>query len=792
MSQNYAEVFPGNFEGESASGGTVPIESFGFITVELSNGDQSLNLASGAEATISIPISDQLKANAPAQIPLWYFDEALGRWIEEGSANNENGIYVGTVTHFSAWNVDMEMNVANLSGRVVDQHGNIIPGAKVYSKGVNYGGSSNATTNSNGMYSVPVKSNATSKLQAKLISTSGLEIVSSQSVTVQSGSSGGTTNVVDLVIDLSVTGNSFNLYGVNCDLNTYWAVGEKGNIYYYDTLWFKVETAYSEDLYDIDCPAYDSYWAVGANGMVLNSRDQGQTWNQVNVNTSNDLFAVEFMNGFYGWIIGEGGVIFKTEDAGQNWNPISLNITENLNDIQFLNKQNGWICGDNGLIISSLDGGLTWTTQTSGTNLNLEGLEFIDLNKGWTVGDQGLILQTTNSGQNWTIQNSGSTQNFKDIAFVPSIGGAICGENGTLLKSTNNGVDWMVENLSQNNDLNAVDLGLKFNTHSGGFAVGNDFNQDISLGIISYSVGWHLQNSGVSEVLQDVKAISANAAWAVGNSGSVIRTNDGGNTWLPVTTINTLGYDLYAVEVVGNNIWVSGENKMWKSTDDGLTWVELISDYSQVVKDIQFIDSNNGWYLWYKQNNFNERELFKTTDGGLTWVQVKNTPGGRSSFFPGFTLIDANRISVLDYDQLTKSYRVYHSTDGGNSWTSNNLQYTTREESGAWQAAIDHADDGIYVVSQSWYHQTDDFLNWFALQSNARYVSFLQMVNAQTGWLIDTGIVYKTSDGGQSWITQGGISFYIFGASKIDMVDSNTGWIVTGAGEIYKTTTGGD
>jgi len=71
MSDNYGDVFPGDFEGENASGNTVQIESYGFINVELSGGNQALNLANGSVADISIPIPDALKTNAPNSIPLW-------------------------------------------------------------------------------------------------------------------------------------------------------------------------------------------------------------------------------------------------------------------------------------------------------------------------------------------------------------------------------------------------------------------------------------------------------------------------------------------------------------------------------------------------------------------------------------------------------------------------------------------------------------------------------------------------------------------------------------------------
>jgi WD40 repeat protein len=39
-------------------------------------------------------------------MPLWYFDETLGMWKEEGTATLKNGVYTGTVTHFTDHNLD--------------------------------------------------------------------------------------------------------------------------------------------------------------------------------------------------------------------------------------------------------------------------------------------------------------------------------------------------------------------------------------------------------------------------------------------------------------------------------------------------------------------------------------------------------------------------------------------------------------------------------------------------------------------------------------------------------------
>lgn len=82
--------------------------SYGILRVLLrdSNGND-LQLANGKEATLTVAISSKQTSDAPATIPLWYFDEQKGLWMEEGEASREGNHYIGKVKHFTDWNCDV-------------------------------------------------------------------------------------------------------------------------------------------------------------------------------------------------------------------------------------------------------------------------------------------------------------------------------------------------------------------------------------------------------------------------------------------------------------------------------------------------------------------------------------------------------------------------------------------------------------------------------------------------------------------------------------------------------------
>ena len=112
---NLASIMPGNLTGLTTNNEQKLLQTYGMIAVELEGGaGEKLNLAAGKIATISMPIPASMVASAPATIPLWYFNDTTGVWIEQGTATKQGSNYLGTVSHFSFWNCDVPSNFVNL------------------------------------------------------------------------------------------------------------------------------------------------------------------------------------------------------------------------------------------------------------------------------------------------------------------------------------------------------------------------------------------------------------------------------------------------------------------------------------------------------------------------------------------------------------------------------------------------------------------------------------------------------------------------------------------------------
>ena len=93
---------------------------------------------------------------------------------------------------------------------------------------------------------------------------------------------------------------------------------------------------------------------------------------------------------------------------------------------------------------------------------------------------------------------------------------------------------------------------------------------------------WKELNSDTNENLTGVAVIDSNIAIAVGDSGTILRTTDSGNSWQKIdlgitNNLNaiTSGNPIYSVR---NSVIIAGDNLILKSTDSGKNW-EMINGF---------------------------------------------------------------------------------------------------------------------------------------------------------------------------------------------------------------------
>ncbi|KAF1079351.1 MAG: hypothetical protein GQF41_4355 [Candidatus Rifleibacterium amylolyticum] len=105
----YANAFPGYFLGSTDGAAAEPIESFGYLDVNLyaEDGVTPLKLGAGKVATITIPVNPDPGLGVTT-IPLWRLDETTGVWENKGTAKRVGvtNFFEASVTTFSTYNLD--------------------------------------------------------------------------------------------------------------------------------------------------------------------------------------------------------------------------------------------------------------------------------------------------------------------------------------------------------------------------------------------------------------------------------------------------------------------------------------------------------------------------------------------------------------------------------------------------------------------------------------------------------------------------------------------------------------
>ncbi len=171
-------IMPGNLMARNVEEDLTLLQSFGMANVELEGSSgQKLNINKPATLTMGVP--ETISADAPAGIPLWYFDETSGYWVEEGTATLEGGKYIGSVNHFTFWNCDIDIHdFTFLSGHVVSGDG--MPIVKVRITNLDTGASASDWTDNEGKFDGYVPKNE--NLLLEVLGVCGLNVIHSEEI----------------------------------------------------------------------------------------------------------------------------------------------------------------------------------------------------------------------------------------------------------------------------------------------------------------------------------------------------------------------------------------------------------------------------------------------------------------------------------------------------------------------------------------------------------------------------------------------------------------------------------
>lgn len=243
----------------------------------------------------------------------------------------------------------------------------------------------------------------------------------------------------------------FNSICASKELANVVGVGNNGMIYCsnnYGNIWsYKTgdifEIMYGVDLYTMNDPLYgqiDFGCAVGKQGTIFVSNDNGYTWTNVNTSSGYDIWDIEILGG---------------EDKDQ------LRIFACANNSSF-----------DGEIFYSENSGSTWERKIISQDRVNAIDSGTDLEKGKyliAVGDLGKIFKSQHPFTEWDEKETDTEGTLTDV-FISDFGVCLALGNSFVLCSENNGESWFTVFTDSNVELKSIVM-LKESIH--GYIVGH-------------------------------------------------------------------------------------------------------------------------------------------------------------------------------------------------------------------------------------------------------------------------------------------------------------------------------
>jgi len=542
----------------------------------------------------------------------------------------------------------------------------------------------------------------------------------------------------------SDVGSAVPLSAVSC--RTYcFMTGLDGSVYVKPSTFFGQSTGHGSTgengaLYAISCPSTTNCLSVGDYGIVVATTNAGTGWVQQSA-PADSYYAINCPSTTICIAAGFQGHVAGTPDGGTTWSGQTSGTSQTLRSISCPSTTTCFAVGENGAVIATTNGGGLWGTQTSNTALHLSAISCVSTTVCFAVTNADKFIKTSDGGANWS---------------TPAAVGTATGLTGVSCATTL---------ICYATDSNNPSTNLVYKTVDG------------ATWALSFNLANDLQ-AGINAPFNAISCPTTTTCYAVGASGLIAETTDGGANWRTDSSRSTAELVGVSCPSEGTCYVAARDATILHSADFGGEW------------DVQFPG-------WPGQSAYNAvgcpstttcfavgsgGVLRATTTGGLAWSTQR--PTGSTADIRGMSCYGSSNCYAAASDTLFATH------DGGANWAPTKLTQTDRLVAiscpGAntcfavgWPGAIYRTTNG----GTDWLRQTN------SLYGADETLLGVSCASATVCVAVGTyGKVLSTSNGGTTWNSEiSGTTGNLFAISCPNPFTC----IVVGAGGLALTRSGG-
>ncbi|MCX6249488.1 MAG: YCF48-related protein [Bacteroidetes bacterium] len=258
--------------------------------------------------------------------------------------------------------------------------------------------------------------------------------------------------------------------------------------------------------------------------------------------------------------------------------------------------------------------------------------------------------------------------------------------------------------------------------------------------------------------------------------------------WNQIYTFNDQMNDLWFVDK--DNGYICGGYSgpsLQTTTNGGFTWEDMTGSFTESLLSVLFTDPATGFVTTYGTSG---SAVYKTTNQGYSWqLKYQYVPPMHTLTFPT-PLVGYTFPSIMEYIDVVKTL------DGGETWSKISSFQTLGAGFGVTDCFFTSEDYGFLVTDEGSIFRTVNGGLTFTQRFNAWNYSFTGVhfttpdTGFVTGYISDCftncGLLLKTTNGGTTWSTD----FYPWKIFDVYFTKKDTGYLATD--KIYKTTDGGN